>query len=208
MAEERDERWIYAVLGLIAVGYLAYHNWDAIAENVDLRHLGRFGSSIGYIVAPIVAAITAIARRRKSETVRRIWEQTALTEGVVREERGVQAKVEGDKKAFRADIRLTRNAFYVLDTTGRREHMRILVHLESVNDMGLFDAEYSPSASGGAGAFTVRVVGRSTFWIQFASAQSQAWWTDVRRALGLRADLRPAEDGARVDAGAGQMESG
>jgi len=205
MAEERDERWMYVALGLIVAGYLVYHNWDAITENVNLRHLGRVGGSIGYIVAPIIAAITAIARRRKTEAVRKLWEKTALTEGVIREERGVQAKVEGDKKTFKADIRLTRNAFYVLDTTGRREHMRIMIHLDSVNDLGLFDAEYLPAASGGGGAFMIRVVGRATFGIQFASAQSQAWWTDVRRALGLRADPRPTGDsgpgGARVDAG-------
>ena len=205
MAEERDERWMYVALGLIVVGYLVYRNWDAIAGSVNLRHFGRVGSSVGYIVAPIIAAITAIARRRKTDGVRKLWEKTALTEGVVREERGVQAKIEGDKRGFKADIRLTRNAFYILDTTGRREHMRIMVHLDSVNDLGLFDAEYFPSPSGGGGAFTVRVVGRSTFGIQFASAQSRAWWTDVRRALGLRADLRPTGDGespgVRDDAG-------
>jgi len=197
MAEERDERWMYVALGLIVAGYLVYHNWDAITDNVDLRRFGRMGSSIGYIVAPIVAAATAIARRRKTEGVRKLWEKTALTEGVIREERGVHAKVDGEKSAFKADIRLTRNAFYVLDTAGRREHMRIMIHLDSVNDLGLFDAEYVPSASGGAGAFTIRVVGRATFGIRFASAQSLAWWTDVRKALGLRADLRPTgEDGS------------
>ncbi len=205
MAQERDERWMYVALGLIVVGYLVYHNWDAITENVNLRHLGRVGGSIGYIVAPIIAAITAIARRRKTEGVRKLWEKTGLIEGVIREERGVQAKVEGDKRTFKADIRLTRNAFYVLDTTGRREHMRIMVHLDSVNDLGLFDSEYLPAANGGGGAFTVRVVGRATFGIQFASAQSRAWWTDVRRTLGLRADPRPSGDsgpgGARVDEG-------
>jgi hypothetical protein len=205
MAEERDERWMYVALGLVVAGYLVYRNWDTIAESVNLRHFGRMGSSIGYIVAPIIAAITAIARRRKTAAVRELWEKTALTEGVLREERGVKAKVEGEKSAFKADIRLTRNAFYVLDTAGRREHMRIMIHLDSVNDLGLFDAEYLPNASGGAGAFTIRVVGRATFGIHFASKQSLAWWADARKALGLRADQRPTGDdgppGARSDAG-------
>lgn len=196
MAEERDERWIYVVLGLIAVGYLVYTNWDSIVANVDLRRLGRVAGSIGYVAAPAIAAVTAIVRRRKTEAVRKQWEQSALTEGVIREERGVRAKMEGEKgKGFAADIRLTRNAFYVLDPAGKREHMRILVHLDSVNDLGLFDAEYAPNAAGG-GAFTVRVVGRSTFGIQFTSAQSLAWWADIRKAVGLTADpasARPRE---------------
>ncbi len=208
MAEERDERWMYIALGLIIAGYLVYHNWDTIADNVNLRHLGRAGSSLAYIIAPIVAAATALARRRKMEAVLKQWEKTALTEGVIREERGVPAKIEGDKKTFKADIRLTRNAFYVLDMTGRREHMRIMIHLDSVNDLGLFDAEYSPSASGGAGSFTVRVVGRSTFGIRFTSPQALAWWTDIRKALGLRADPRPTGDDGSPDArhGAGERE--
>ncbi len=200
MAEERDERWVYVVLGLVAVGYLAYSNWDAVITRVNLRHLGRFTSSIGYLVAPLVAVIMGLVRRRKSEAVRKQWDVIALAEGVIREERGVRTKA-GDSKGgwFKADVRLTRTALYVLDTTGRKDPMRLMVHLESVNDLGLFDAEYALSDQGGGGIVTVRVVGRTKFGIQFSSPQSLAWWTDIRRALGLRAGARPETPGERPE---------
>jgi len=205
MAEERDDRWMYVALGLIAVGYLVYANWDTIVSNVDLRRGARSISSIAYIVAPITAAIMGISRKRKTEAVRKKWEQAALVEGMIREERGVRAKVVGEKArgSYKADIRLTRNAFYILDPSGRHEHMRVLIHLDSVNDLGLFDAEYAGPTGGGGGTFTVRIVGRATFGVEFSSAQSLAWWTDIRRALGLTTDPRsqPAPDGAKADTG-------
>jgi len=176
---------------------VGYHYWDAIVENLDLKHLSRFGSSIGYLIAPIAAVIMSLYRRRKTDAARKQWDAAARSEGVLREERGVRAKVVDGKGggAFTADIRLTRNAFYILDTTGRRDPMRLMIHLDSVNELGLFDVEYAPAADGG-GTFTVRVVGRATFGVRFMSAQSLAWWTDIRKALGLRAELRPTGDGA------------
>ena len=175
-----------------------------------MRHI----STAGYLIAPLMAVILGIARRRKSEAVRREWDATARAEGVLREERGVQAKVIGGigSGAFKADIRLTRTAFYVLDTTGRRDPMRLMIHIDSANDLGLFDAVYTADARGGGGSFTVRVIGRATFEIRFASTQSMAWWTDIRRSLGLRADIRPTghdehRDGSTV-VGDGEQEQG
>ncbi|MCD4690017.1 hypothetical protein K8S17_01000 [bacterium] len=205
MAEERDERWVYVALGVIVAGYLIYSNWDTIASHTSIPKFSRSLGSIAYIVGPLFAAVMGIARRRKAAAARKRWDVTARTEGVLRDERGVRAKIVNGKSggAFQADVRLTRTALYIHDASGRKGSMRLMVHLESVNDLGLFDVEHTPTAKGGRGTVTVRIVGRATMAIAFTSAQSLAWWTDIRRVLGLNTDVR-----AQSDKGAGGSAGG
>ncbi len=200
MAEERDERWVYVALAAIAVGYLVHANWETIVDRVSLRGIGRFTSSIGYLVAPLGAAALALYRRKKAEGTKREWEQQAFAEGIVREEQGVSGRKVDTKGrgTFRADLRLTRMALYVFDRSGRVEPMRLLVHMEAVTDLGLYDVEYEPGRAGGS--FTVRVVGKSKFGLRFESAQALGWWTDIRKVLGLPADRHRAPSAEGGDA--------
>jgi len=189
MAEERDERWVLFVLAAIAVGYFIFLKHDVI--ELDRKMIGKLTSAIPYGAAPLFAVLSAIWKKRKAAAARKQWDEGALREGIVREESGINVRFVNGKRnrSFRADVRLTRTAFYVFDKSGKRDPMRFVINLESVNELGVFDARLG-RRGGGPVTVTVQIVGRAKMGVELASVNPEGWWVDIRRALRLSSDLR------------------
>ncbi|MBC8450606.1 hypothetical protein H8D73_00150 [bacterium] len=189
MSGERDERWVLFALAAIAVGYFIFLKHDVI--QLDRRLISKLGSAIPYGAAPLFAVLSAIWKKRKAAEARRQWDEGALREGIVREETGVNVRFVNGKRTrpFRADVRLTRSAFYVLDKSGKRDPMRFVINLESVNELGVFDARLD-RRGGGPVTVTVQIVGKAKMGVELTSVNSEGWWVDIRRALRLSSDPR------------------
>jgi hypothetical protein len=207
MAEERNEQWVLFVLAAIAIGYFVYLKHDVI--KIDRKTINKLSSAIPYVVAPLFAILSATWKKRRAAAARKQWNEGALREGIVREESGISVRfVDGrSSRPFRADVRLTRMAFYVFDRSGKRNPMRFLINLESVNELGIFDARLDRQG-GGPITVTVQIVGRVEMGIELTSVNPEGWWVDIRRALRLSSDLRdstgrpgpeqPERDGHKV----------
>ena len=189
MSGERDERWVLFALAAIAVGYFIFLKHDVI--QLDRRLISKLGSAIPYGAAPLFAILSAIWKKRKAAEARRQWDEGALREGIVREETGVNVRFVNGKRTrpFRADVRLTRSAFYVFDKSGKRDPMRFVINLESVNELGVFDARLDRK-DGGPVTVTVQIVGKAKMAVELTSVNSEGWWVDIRRALRLSSDPR------------------
>ena len=189
MAEERNERWVLFALAAIAIGYFIVHKHDVIA--LDRKMIGKFTSAIPYAAAPLFAILSTIWKKRKAAAARKQWDEAAVREGIVREESGIKVRLVNGKRnrPFRADVRLTRTALYVLDKSGKRDPMRFLINLESVNELGIFDVRLG-RRGGGPVIVTVQIVGRAKMGVELTSFNPEGWWVDIRRALRLSSDLR------------------
>ena len=189
MSGERDERWVLFALAAIAVGYFIFLKHDVI--QLDRALIRKLGSAIPYGAAPLFAVLSAIWKKRKAAEARRQWDEGALREGIVREETGVNVRFVNGKRTrpFRADVRLTRAAFYVFDKSGKRDPMRFVISLESVNELGVFDARLDRKG-GGPVTVTVRIVGKAKMGVELTSINPEGWWVDIRRALRLSSDPR------------------
>ncbi len=187
MSGERDERWVLYALAAIAVGYFIFLKHDVI--QLDRRLISKLGSAIPYGAAPLFAVLSAIWKKRKAAEARRQWDEGALHEGIVREESGVNVRFVNGKRTrpFRADVRLTRSAFYVFDKSGKRDPMRFVINLESVNELGVFDARLDRQG-GGPVTVTVQIVGKAKMGVELTSVNSEGWWVDIRKALRLSSD--------------------
>ncbi len=193
MAEERDERWALFALAAIAVGYIIFLKHDVI--QLDRKMIGKLSSAIPYGAAPLFAVLSTIWRKRKAAAMQKQWDEGALREGIVREESEISVRYVNGKrnKPFRADVRLTRTAFYVLDKSGKRAPMRFVINLESVNELGVFDAKLNRQGEGPA-IVTVQIVGRAKMGVEFTSVNPEGWWVDIRSALHLNSDLRDSTE--------------
>jgi hypothetical protein len=189
LSGERDERWALFALAAIAVGYFIFLKHDVI--QLDRKMIGKLTSAIPYGAAPLFAVLSAIWKKRKAAEARRQWDEGALREGIVREESGVNVRFVNGKRTrpFRADVRLTRSAFYVFDKSGKRDPMRFVINLESVNELGVFDARLDRKG-GGPVTVTVQIVGKAKMGVELTSVNSEGWWMDIRRALRLSSDPR------------------
>jgi hypothetical protein len=189
LAEERNERWVLVALAVLAVAYVVYRYRDSI--DIDLSSLAKPARSLGYFVAPLLAVLTQIWKRRKTKAAREGWEKGILQEGLVRRERGLRARLVNGKQggAFPAEVSLTRAALYLFDDSGRRDPMRFPLLRETLKDFGLSDVRVDPGGEGGQAWVRIRVTGPSSFGVEFLSAHGEHWWVDVRRAIGKSADL-------------------
>lgn len=188
MAEERNERWVYVALGILALAYIVYRYHDSM--DISLGRLRKLVPTLGYAVAPLFAVLTQVWRRKKSKAAKEAWQRGILQEGLTREERGVTMRFINGKLggSFAADVSLTRAALYVFDATGRRDPMRFPLLRDRQEDLGVVDVEMRPSEGGGQSTIRIRVTGPTTYTIQFVSSHGEWWWVDIRRALGKSTD--------------------
>jgi hypothetical protein len=196
MTHERDERWAYVALLVLAVGYLAYR-WLSVQgarlHAIDLPRirLGELGHSLPYVLAPLIAVVTELYRRRHARLIKEEWQARVTSEGFVRDEENVQAHVvKGGHGTFKADLRLTRAALYLFDHTGRRDPVHFTLTSPTETEKAVVDAELLNDPS--AARPRVRVV-TSGMTFEFASAAADGWWSDLRRSLGKSARREPAE---------------
>jgi hypothetical protein len=189
MKNERDDRWVYVALAILAIAYIVYRRSGTI--RVDLKELRRLGSVLPYALPPLIAVLVNVYTKRRAARARAEWEKIALNEGILREELNVKASAGGGLAGgvFAADLRLTRAAFYVFDRTHRRSPLRILIRRDTSEQLGVGSVALTPGDSEGRRVLRVDVEGPKTFSIEILSQDSEGWWRGVRRAQGKSTKL-------------------
>lgn len=200
MAQERDERWVYVALAVLAVAYVVYRYRGSIdLPDVSLRSFRKIGGTIPYLFATLIGVFFQAWGRRKADRARRKMEADASLEGVVRQATDVTALYGGQKRqSAQVDIIMTRAALYVFDRARRRAPARLAFGGAG----GVAGAALRPGPAGGPRM--VRVLAGSGDDFQFATPDAESWWTGIRRALGQSADLESelAASEAREEPGA------
>jgi hypothetical protein len=190
MTHERDQRWAYIALGVLACAYVIYRLYTSeggALPTVDLSgvKLGELGKAMPYVVAPFIAVLTEYFRRRRAREARRQWEARVRTEGFVRDEENVEVGiVEGGRGAFTADVRLTRAALYMFDRSGRRDPVRFVLGSPGRSETAVVDARLVRGKGEGRPRVRVATSGPAGLTFEFTSAAAEAWWSDIRRSLG------------------------
>ena len=194
---ERDERWAYVALAVIVVGYIVYKfvgssDFTGLSIRLPELNLGKLGKSLPYLAAPLFAVLSEVVRRRKARAVREKWESRVRTEGLLREEENLKVRLtDGARGSVQADVRLTRAALYVIDSSGRRDPMRF-VFLRSVDsDVTVLDASLLEGRTPELRRVRVRMGGAAQFVLEFESRQGEAWWSSLRHSLGKSTDREP-----------------
>jgi hypothetical protein len=221
MNRERDERWAYVALGVLACAYVVYrvHGAGGLkipftgsinVTSVDLSRLkmGELGRALPYAAAPLIAVLSEFMRRRRAREARSQWETRVQTEGFVREEESVEVRmVRGGRGAFTADVRLTRAALYLFDRGGRRDPARFVLGSAGRSETAVTDVRLIRATGEGRPLVRVATSGSSGLTFEFASVTAEAWWSDLRRSLGKSARIEEAErpeiDGAAESSVAG-----
>lgn len=199
MKHERDERWAYVVLAVLAVAYILYRLYASDggalpAIDIPRVRLGELARGLPYLIAPLIAILTGVYQRRKSKAVREEWEQRVRTEGFVREEEDVEVRiVSGGRGAFSADLRLTRAALYLFDRSGRREPVRFVLLSPGPSETSVVDAELLMDERTGRPRVKVMTSGPQGLSFEFGSVAAEAWWSDLRHGLG-KSTKRGGED--------------
>jgi hypothetical protein len=192
MAHERDERWVYVALGVLIAAYIIYRTGASIRIPIrELRGLGKFAS---YGLAPLFAVLYQLWSRRRAAALKAKHEAGVLLEGLLRDEMDVRARFANGRGGgvFGADVRLTRAALYVFDRSGRRDPMRFSVRGDVAREYTVIDAELLPGASPDVDVVRVDIGGPRRFAVEFTSTQAEAWWIELRRAIGRSTDRRAA----------------
>lgn len=214
MPHERDERWVYVALAALAVAYVIwrYRAPSAVElPKINWRAVGKAGSVLPYLAATAIGVIVQHLARRRHEALRKEWEARMATEGLVRAEAGVRMWVLDARwrrrQHFEAQLKLTRAALYVFEHSGKREPLRFALRRDDQGAPYVQDASIVPE--GGAYGVRVAVAGAGGTALEFASPDAQAWWIDLRKALGkgtdVEAAVRAADSGA-VTAGATETD--
>jgi hypothetical protein len=223
MNRERDERWAYVALAVLACAYIVYRVYGAGGltipsveglgiTSVDLSRLKlrELGRALPYVAAPLIAVLTELFRRRRAREARRQWEERVRTEGFVREEENVEVGiVKGGRGTFAADLRLTRAALYMLDRSGRRDPVRFALGPAGGSESSVTDARLIRAVTQGRPRVRVAVSEPAGLTFEFASVSAEAWWSDIRRLLGksTRADDAQAlEEGTEAPVALGRDE--
>ena len=199
MNHERDERWAYVALAVLAVGYIVYRiavgsdfaglSISGLSIRLPDLKLGKFGKSLPYLFAPLFAVISELIKRKKARAMREEWERRARTEGLLREEENVKVKLtDGARGSVQADVRLTRAAFYVIDRGGRRDPMRFVFLSSSNADVVVLDVSINEGRTPELRRVRVRMGGAAQLVLEFESRQGEAWWSSLRHSLGKSAD--------------------
>ena len=196
MVHERDERWVYVVLAVLAAAYVAYRfvlsaGPDALLDRLRAIDLGRFGKTLPYLAAPLFAVLSEIIRRGKARSVRETWEKRSRDEGFVRGEDNLKVRfVEGGRGSVQGAVRLTRAALYILDNAGRREPMRFVLKRSSTVEPAVLDVSLREGRSPELRRVRVDAsdAAGSSFAFEFESREGEAWWSSLRRSLGRSTD--------------------
>jgi hypothetical protein len=189
MTHERDERWAYVALAALAVAYVLYRIYVSGGGIVPVElpevKLGEVGKGLPYLLAPLVAVLTELYRRRRARATRKEWERRVQAEGFVREEENVEIRiVTGGRGAFSADVRLTRAALYLFDRSGRRDPVRFVLMSPGPSETTVVDAELRMDDRTGRPRVRVNTSGPAGLSFEFGSVTAEAWWTDLRHGLG------------------------
>jgi hypothetical protein len=201
LAQERDERWVYIALAILAVAYAVY----AFRDSIDLSRLSfdwirKLGGTASYGLATVFAVAFQIWNKRRLERARKKWEESIKLEGFLREEPGVKVALsEGARGSFKADVQLTRSALYLFDRGARREPMRLPMTPSSARDSTVADVTLGPGAASGRRTVRVRVRGAAAFRIEFEAPDAEGWRTDLLRALGRSVRSTGGEEAAEPE---------
>lgn len=204
MAQERDERWVYVALGVLAVAYILYRTGASIRiPTRELRGLGKFAS---YGLAPLFAVLFQLWSRKRAAALKNKMEADILLEGTLREEADVRARFANGRGGgvFAADVRLTRAALYVFDRSGRRDPMRFSVRGDAARESRIVDAELLPGASPDVDVVHVDIGGPRKFAVEFTSGHAESWWVELRRALGRSTYRRSVTADSGGEGGTGE----
>ncbi|MFH1688815.1 MAG: hypothetical protein ABIE42_01085 [Candidatus Eisenbacteria bacterium] len=207
MDHERDERWAYVALAVLAVAYVVYRfgipedltfGLSGLSVRLPDLDLGKLGKNLPYLFAPLFAVFSEVMRRRKARAVREDWERRVRTEGFLRGEENLKIKfVEGGRGSVQGDVRLTHAALYLLDKSGRREPMRFPLSLSAGSDAAVLDVSLREGSS--PELRQVRVIvgaadGGNRLAFEFESREGEAWRSSLRRVLGKSAEKEPGPE--------------
>ena len=123
MPHERDERWVYVALAVLAIAFVAY----TLRNSIDLSRASfdwvrKLGGTAPYALATLFGIFFQMWNRKRLERVRKKWEADIRVEGLLRQGSDVTVVfARGAKGSFRADVHLTRSALYLFDRGGRRD---------------------------------------------------------------------------------------
>jgi hypothetical protein len=190
---ERDERWAYVALVVLAVAFVAYlrfginGRWGfALSGVMDLRDTlrefepGKLFRSLPYVFAPLFAVLSEIYRRRRAKAMRAEWEQTVRAEGFLRQQENVEVRyVEGGSGKLQGDVRLTRVALYVIDRSWRRGPSRLVFEPSPNGEPVIQDVSLAEGKSPERRRVRIRVGGSSDYVVEFLSSEAEAWMSDL-----------------------------
>jgi hypothetical protein len=209
LAHERDERWVYVALAILAIAYVVYRYWDSIdLPAFSFRGLRKLGTTLPYVLATFFGVFFQAWNRRRVERIRKRWEADLALEGVVRQREDVSAWHRGRKReSFQADIYMTGAALYVFDRARKRDPMRLTL---GRGEKGGFvgGAALVQASDGGPRRVRVLAAAGGEVILEFTTPDADGWWMAIRRALRQPADLEAELAAADVDEGSGAARSG
>jgi len=185
---ERDERWAYVALAVLALGYVAYRyvqadgllDFSGLRDSIPRIDLGKVGKTAPYLFAPLFAVLSEVYRRRRAKAMREEWEHTVRAEGFLRKQENVEVRyVEGGSGKVQGDVRLTRVALYVIDKTWRRGPQRFVFEPSRTGEPVVRDVTLAEGKSPERRRVRIRVGGSSDYVVEFPSSEAEAWRSDL-----------------------------
>jgi len=183
MHQERDERWVYVALGILAIAYLVYRLRGSI--DIDLKSLGKYAGGLAYVVPTLFAVVFGLWNRKRTAAMREEWEKQLLAEGLTRQESRVKTRIHARRGggSLAADLRLTRVALYIFDTGGRREPMRFPFHRATAGEAAITGVDVG-DGSGPTRQVRISLTGPTPMVVEFVSSQAGGWLSDIRGHVG------------------------
>lgn len=206
MPEERNETWVWFALAALAIAYFIMKRGFEFEFEFDPKILRRFAGPLTYLVPTVFAVFFGFWQRRQAAAALERLEGQLLTEGLMKQESRVRTRLRNGIKggAFTAELRLTRAALYVVDSSGRRGVMRYAFRRATSSDSAVRDAMLEGSAETGK-RVAIEIVGPSDHTIEIRPEIPEQWWGSIRAALG-RSTATPApepEEGVAEEPAAG-----
>ncbi|MFH1502429.1 MAG: hypothetical protein ABIG03_05215 [Candidatus Eisenbacteria bacterium] len=201
MTHERDERWVYVALAVLAVAYVVYKYRTSLElPDINFRGFGKVASTLPYLAATFFGVFFQMLNRKKQVAARKRMEEGLSMEGALRRSEAVPVRV-GRKRgqSYVADVFLTRAALYVFDSARKRDAMRVPTQ-RGVEALYIENASLEPDAAGGAPTLTVQLGGSTGSALTFTLPDAVAWWMDIRGALGKSTDVEAELAGRREEA--------
>ncbi len=200
LPQERDERWVYVALAVLAVAYVVYRYGTSVdLPDVSFRKLGKLTTALPYLAATFFGVFFQMWGRKKQAAARKRMEEGLVREGALRQAEGVTVHVGlRRKQSFEADIFLTRVALYVFDRARKRDPMRIPTQRASGTAF-IEDASLERGASEGPPTVRVQLGGVAGWPLLFSVPDAVAWWMDIRSAIGKSTDVEAELAGRHRD---------
>lgn len=191
MAEERNETWVYFALAALGIAYLVYRS--DFDFDFDPKVLRRLGSPFAYLIPTVFAVLFGWWQRRQAAAALEKLEGRLLNEGLLAKASGARVRLTKGSRggAFRAEIRLTRAALYVVDAGGRRGVMRYPFRRETAAESAITDVRIVGTPEKGR-RVVVEIVGPETSSVELSLETPERWWGQIRSALGRSTEM-PAD---------------